>query len=492
MAERKRLLCIVYEPGNFQVWLKLAARGRTTGGFDVILWSPYCLPDSARYQAEALAAGTVYVEEATSAGGLADIYTRLTGWLASKPIRLPSDLQAKVAGYAPPGADNSTTVADALVADLTDGERYAVWSEVDRIRRRINFCEDWLVQLGIDAVVLAEDNVERDSYGWIEGARRRGIMTAVSSYGAISDQEAVTAYKSSSSHAVDARRATLIRRHLPHWLAEGDGFAITRLPFVQAVARELTATAPFNPWLVNAGHADAIAVESSAMKQAYSRFGFPAAKLKPIGHPLQDVLAVVAGERRARRTALFAQYNLPAHRQLAVVAMPPDQLASRSCVYRQYADVVSAFARLPGELTGANVVVSPHPNISAEGRALIRATGAVLVETTVADLLPLADLYICSVSSTIKWALGCGIPVIDFDCYGYGYADYRELPQVMSAVDESGFRTALLRFGDPAEQAQLGALATRGSEYWGAIDGMALDRLLELLFEVKSNDTRVI
>ncbi len=490
MAERTRLLCIVYEPGNFQVWLKLVARGRESGEFDVILWSPYCLPDSTRYQAEALAAGTVYVEEASPAGGLADIFTRLSGWVSSKPIRLPLDLQAKVAGQEfPPGPGNLRIEADSPVAELTAGERYAMWCEVDRIRRRIGICEDWLVRLGIDAVVLAEDNVERDSYGWIAGAKRRGIKTVVSSYGAISDKEAVNAYRSSASHAVSAAQATLIRQHFPQWLAEGDGFAIARLPFAEAIARELTDTAPFNPWLVNTGHADVIAVESAAMEQAYLKFGFQDAKLKPIGHPLQDTLAVVARERLERRTALFAQHNLSANRPLAVVAMPPDQLASRSGVYRQYADVISAFARLPGEVAKVNVVVSPHPNISAEGRALIRATGAVLVETTVADLLPLADLYISSVSSTIKWALGCGIPVIDFDCYGYGYSDYLDLPQVMSASDETAFRSALLRFGNHEERAQLATLAKCGAVHWGAFDGMAIDRLVELLLETGTNVT---
>ena len=364
-----------------------------------------------------------------------------------------------------------------------------MWCEVDRIRRRIGICEDWLVRLGIDAVVLAEDNVERDSYGWIAGAKRRGIKTVVSSYGAISDKEAVNAYRSSASHAVSAAQATLIRQHFPQWLAEGDGFAIARLPFAEAIARELTDTAPFNPWLVNTGHADVIAVESAAMEQAYLKFGFQDAKLKPIGHPLQDTLAVVARERLERRTALFAQHNLSANRPLAVVAMPPDQLASRSGVYRQYADVISAFARLPGEVAKVNVVVSPHPNISAEGRALIRATGAVLVETTVADLLPLADLYISSVSSTIKWALGCGIPVIDFDCYGYGYSDYLDLPQVMSASDETAFRSALLRFGNHEERAQLATLAKCGAVHWGAFDGMAIDRLVELLLETGTNVT---
>lgn len=449
--------------------------------FDAILWSPYCLPESVRYQGEALAAGTVYVEESTPVGGLADIFTKLSGWLSSKPMRLPLDLQAKLAGKKlPPDAGNSSAVTDALVTELAADERYATWCQVDHIRRRISICEDWLVRLGIDAVVFAEDNVERDSYGWIAGAKRRGIRTVVTSYGAISDQEAVNAYRNSSSHAVSATQATLIRRHLPQWLTEEDGFAITRLPFTVAIARELTNTAPFNPWLVNTGDIDAIALESVAIERTYLDHGFQASKLKPIGHPMHDLLSQIESERDDRRAKLFAKFSFDYEQPLAVVCMPPDQLATTRGCYSNYTDIIFAFSRLPRELAGMNVVVSPHPNISLEGRSLIRAAGAALEEASASQLIPIADFCIASVSSTIKWALACGIPVINYDCYGYGYSDYQGVPQVIQVSDESNYRVVLNRLSATAEQTALKQLAKTNANHWGVIDGLALSRLADL------------
>lgn len=482
--ERKRLLCIVYEPGNFLVFLEMAKFGHKSNLFDAILWSPYCLPDSVRYQAEALAADTVYVEESTPVGGLADIFTRLSGWLSSKPMRLPLDLQAKISGQKlPPDTGNSTMVAETLVSEMASDVRYATWCQVDHIRRRISFCEDWLVRLGIDAVVLAEDNVERDSYGWIAGAKRRGIRTVVTSYGAISDQEAVNAYRNSSSHAVNATQATLIRRHLPKWLAEGDGFAITRLPFTEAIARELTDTAPFNPWLVNTGDIDAIALESATVERTYLDYGFQASKLKLIGHPMHDLLSGVERERDDRRANIFDKFNFDYERPLAVVCMPPDQLATSPGCYCNYTDIIFAFSQLPKKLAGMNVVVSPHPNISLEGLSLIRAAGVALEEVSASQLIPIADFYIASVSSTIKWALACGIPVINYDCYGYGYPDYQCVPQVIEVSDEGTYRAVLNRLSDTAEQVALKQLAKTNAGHWGVIDGMALSRLVDLCFE---------
>lgn len=474
----------MYEPGHFLVFLEMVKFGLKSNLFDAILWSPYSLPDSVRYQAEALTEGTVYVEESTPVGGLADIFTRLSGWLSSKPIRLPLDLQAKFAGQElPPESGNLRMATNALVSELTDGERYSIWCQVDHIRRRISFCEDWLVRLGIDTVLLAEDNVERDSYGWIAGAKRRGIRTVVTSYGAISDQEAVNAYKSSSLHAVNSSQATLIRRHLSQWLTEGDGFAITRLPFTEAIARDLTDTAPFNPWLVNTGDVDAIALESTAIKRTYLNYGFQASKLKLIGHPMHDLLFKIERERDERRAILFNMYNFDYERPLAVVCMPPDQMATSQGCYCNYRDIIFAFSQLPKKLAGMNVVVSPHPNISLEGRSLIRAAGAALEEVSASQLIPIADFCIASVSSTIKWALACGVPVINFDCYGYGYSEYQCVPQVIQVSDESNYCTVLNRLSDRAEQAALKELAKANASQWGVIDGMALSRLAELCFE---------
>lgn len=485
LAEKKRLLCVVYEPGNFQVWLKLAHQGLESGEFDVILWSPYSLPDSDRYQTEARAAGTVYVEETSPAGGVADIYSRLSGWFSAKPARLPRDLLLHMSGASTTPTSSETTLkAWVLFSELAPPERYAVLCAVDRVRRRINICEDWLVKLGIDAVVFAEDNVERDSYGWIEAARRRDIRTVVSSYGAISAQEAVTAYKHSPDHALRPELVALVRSYLPHWLAEGEHFAITRLPFAEMLAREITGVAPFNPWLVNSGHSHSIALESVAMEKVYREFGFPSENLKVIGHPLQDVIAGAARDRVEKRKTLAAQYGLSSpDLPLAVVAMPPDQSSSRPCSYSTYAELVAAFARLPYEMAGLNVIVSPHPNISEEGRALIRATEAILIETSVSDLLPLADVYIACVSSTIKWALGCGVPTINYDCYGYGYSDYLGTPQVINVSNDAAFRDALRVIADPEQRNRLTDLARQGTADWGVFDGKALDRLIRLLLD---------
>lgn len=484
MIKKMRLLCVVYEPANFAVWLKLANRAKCSGDFDVVIWSPYSLPDSEQYKIEALTAGSVYVEETTSAGALSDIFTPLSGWLSPDPIRLPRGMIANPAELSISlDSDGPPSYAMEFAAELTNDECYQLCCEVDRIRRRISFCEDWLVRLGIGAVVLAEDNVERDSYAWVEAARRRRAKSIVISYGAISDQEAIIAYKNSASHSVEEDRVKLIKKYMPHWLAEGSNFSITRIPFIDALARELTNTAPFNPWIVNTGNVDEIILESPAMKQVYLEHGFAGEKLKPIGHPLQDRLADISRQRTERRIEILANHQLKDDRPLAIVAMPPDQFSTRDACYSNYEQIIDAFACMPRDLAGFNVIASPHPNLSKEKIAMIRDTGVALEELPVSELLPLADIYIACVSSTIKWALGFGIPIIDFDCYGYRYSTYSETSQVISVESDNEYKKALSVLADIGKLRGLIESARENSAYWGGIDGMALDRILKIIFE---------
>lgn len=471
---------MVYEPGNFNVWLKLVEYGRKTGEFDCILWSPYCLPESMRYQDEAISNGSIYIEETTPSGGLADIYSRLSGWLSADFPRLPNDLAAIMDDARTPADPIPSVAAFDFLEELSDSDRLSVLREVDIIRRRINFCDDWLARLGVDAVLLAEDNVERDSYAWIAGAKRRQIKSVVLSYGALSEQEAINAYKRSQIHAVDQAQAEFICKWFPHWLAEGEDFCITRIPFRTALAREFTNTAPFNPWLVNAGHADSIAVESAVIRRLYLEHGFEEDSVQPIGHPMQDTLACNLLNRDHIRSRYCEMFGLDKSLPIAVVGIPPDNTATTTGCYTEYAGVIRSFSEIPRDILKMNVLVSLHPNIPVHIRDALIVNGYHYVEGSASSIIPIADLYIASTSSTIKWAISCGIPTINYDCYSYDYDDFRDCTSVIHVSTEQSYQETLAMLNSPQERTRLTGIARAEAQEWGVLDGRATDRLIRL------------
>jgi hypothetical protein len=477
----KRVLVIIYELANAELGFMLAREAQRRGGFDVVMWSPYCFSETPELVSRAIAERSVLIHEFGLTGSLADIWTPVSGWLSARPARLPVEAPppAPHPGLRPALADLAGVWGADAPARLDDARRQA-----DAALRRTGFCEDIMVRLGVDALVLAEDNAERDSCAWIEAARRRGIPSIVVSYGALSENEAEEAYKLSPAHRIAALEAEALARHLPHWLKRGPGYAITRLPLAEALGREIAGLGVENPWIVNSGRLDAIVLESPAAAAAYAAAGASQVRLRPIGHPFHDRLAAVAARRSEVRGELASRFGLDPAARWLIAAMPPDNTAHRETSDRStYEQLMDDFCIRPRGMLGWNLIVSPHPNVSAERRQAIRDAGAALAEGPVADILPVADAYLSSVSSTIKWALALGLPVIDYDCYGYRYGDFIAEPGVRTAVDRAELHRQLADLGREETFDRWRMASQERSGWWGRLDGGAMDRLLRLALD---------
>ena len=66
------------------------------------------------------------------------------------------------------------------------------------------------------------------------------------------------------------------------------------------------------------------------------------------------------------------------------------------------------------------------------------------------ELVPLCDLYVASVSSTIRWAIACGKPVINYDVYRYRYTDFLNLEGVLVIEEQNEFREIVQRLDQRA------------------------------------------
>ena len=480
----KRAFFVVYEVGNIETGLMLAREAQRTRDFDVVMWSPYHLPTTEETMHRAIGLGSVYIHENTATGGLADIWTPLSGWLSGKPTRLPvsylgnpdnSGWQAALHGLQKVWGETSQNEAEA--------KTMAIQRMADAFLRRVAFCEDILVRLGVDALVFAEDNIERDSFAWIAAAKRRGIPKTVVTYGALSVNEAENAYKASSAHQVPAAEAAVLRTHLPAWLRTGEGYTISRLPLIEAMGREMAGVSVANPWLVNTGDLDQIALESESARSAYLAEGFDAKRLKTSGHPFHDRLYAMQETREQQRLALGATYGIDPAKPWLLVAMPPNQTGHRPVAGSvDYDALIWQFCHLPATCTQWQILISPHPNLIGEERDKLRTGPGALIEGPVADLLPLADAYLACVSSTIKWAQALGLPIIDYDCYNYGYDDYRFEPGVRTVNSRAELEVALQALdNDQALQAWRAASYERSS-WWGKLDGRAMERIVQDIF----------
>jgi hypothetical protein len=99
-----------------------------------------------------------------------------------------------------------------------------------------------------------------------------------------------------------------------------------------------------------------------------------------------------------------------------------------------------------------------------------------------AELMPLCDIYVASVSSTIRWAIACGRPVVNYDVYRYRYTDFTKVEGVLACEEQQEFLALLARLvSDRAFAEEVCRKQAAVAERWGRLDGRSGQRMVELV-----------
>jgi hypothetical protein len=93
-------------------------------------------------------------------------------------------------------------------------------------------------------------------------------------------------------------------------------------------------------------------------------------------------------------------------------------------------------------------------------------------------LVPLADVFVAFASATIRWAIACGIPTVNYDVFHYGYGDFASATGVATVTGSGEFREVVRALvpGSPPWQAQ-SARAQADRAHWSVMDGKSLSRI---------------
>lgn len=342
-----------------------------------------------------------------------------------------------------------------------------------------------LARYDVAALVISEDNVELDTFVWISVARRRGIRSIILPYTISNTAEFAESYVHHAPSQVAATWQNRITATLfPHWSLRYKGNLFLRTSYAKVLAVEKLGLAPPNPWLLNSGDADVIAVESPAMRGYYMAAGIPQAQLAVVGSLTDDVLARAAALRPQGRSELAAEFGLADDRPLLLAALPPDQNTydRPGCEFADFSDLIDFWGQALASIEGWAVVVRPHPKTRPETLEALRRHGVAISYRDTAELVPLCDLYVASVSATIRWAIACAKPVVNYDVYRYDYRDYEAAPGVTLVTTRSGFVDALKRLtGDAAALSQQALLQAREAPHWAVLDGQSGRRMIALI-----------
>ncbi|KQT07366.1 MULTISPECIES: class I SAM-dependent methyltransferase [unclassified Bradyrhizobium] len=274
---------------------------------------------------------------------------------------------------------------------------------------------------------------------------------------------------------------TNLRRHAGHWIRTVDQGDITMMPAEFILARVAVGLDIDQPWVVHGGAADALLVESEAMKRIYLREGVPLTKLVMTGSLYADTVAAVLASDVALANSAATGGRVDAERFKVLIAPPPSYHNSHSHVaefatYQESVERLVAAAKCDGR---ADVTVSLHPATTPQDREVWLKQEAVFSDQWVLELIPRHDVLVTAFSSTTRWAIACSKPVVNYDMYKFNLSTYEGVSGVVELRDMSAVERVLMAMAsDDETYARLSARQRLRSREWGVLDGRSLERIL--------------
>jgi hypothetical protein len=260
------------------------------------------------------------------------------------------------------------------------------------------------------------------------------------------------------------------------------------MPAVTALVLEALGQSSPAPWILNSGNASRIMLDSEAQRDGYLKLGFSASQLSVVGDVNAEILHRGVSNRPRLLAELLARHDLPRDRPLVLCGFPPNQYGGKAEAFefQSYDELTEGWMESFKALGDrANVLVRPHPRVSLSHFNRFKIPNVRFTLQPTAELIPLSDLYVASISATIRWAIACGIPVINYDSYRYRYGDYDEAAGVIPTESLTEFRAYLNRFlEEPSFAADLRDQQRREMWRWGILDDQLPKRFSALVMEL--------
>ncbi len=341
-----------------------------------------------------------------------------------------------------------------------------------------------------DLIFLSEDNIETFTRIFVAYGVERDIPSILLPTTIPNPLEAAQFYESEPGHQLNS----LLKRRLfsKKWRFNHRDKKMLRLPAHKILALEALGLSTPAPWILNRGSSAAIALDSEMQRDLYCDLGFPGEQLKVVGDMNGAVLFEGLRDKDKRVKDLCEKYGLDPDRPLILCGFPPDQYSSSNTSqfeYSNFREMMDAWMSAFDAITDrANIIIRPHPRLDPEQLARYSSAKLKIVTLPTIELIPLCDLYVASISATIRWAISCGIPVINYDCYRYKYGDFKSAPGVLEVDRLDEFETVLEGFTSNREIAKdLRRKQESVMNYWGLVDDKCPDRLSDLASSVMAN-----
>lgn len=339
-------------------------------------------------------------------------------------------------------------------------------------------------QNDIKLVVMGGDLVGYNTPEVVKAAHTCGIACAIVPSTMSDGTEQAEAYYFDRNFSADAIENKFVAKIWPKWKKQHKQKTLVRLHAAEIINRQLLKLDPPLPWISSSTRGDCIIVESRAMKDYYLRCGIAEKLLQDAGSISNDELAKGFRNQGALRESLLKELGLDLGKKMILTALPPDSLymtgGRPECEFKTYRELTIFWVEaLKKKASNYNIVISLHPSVNIEDFRYLESENVKISGKSIVYLIPLCDIFVASVSSTIRWAIACAKPVVNYDVYIYRYADFMKVKGVIYLDKSKDYLETIQKLNEDNEflTSVQNQIATEAS-YWGNTDGREGERIL--------------
>lgn len=363
---------------------------------------------------------------------------------------------------------------------------FFIIADIYRLKKKEKFIKSLIEKYKLSHLLMASDLVQYDTGLYIKIFKKKKLKNIVL-------PQFFANYKELSEHIYYSKKNQLSQwiyltfrkiSFLKKWIKEYKSKYLIRLPLKYIFVKEILRISPKDPWTINTGGADIVAVEGKAVKKFFlNEKSFNKDEIIVTGSISNDRLYKTLKKSVQLKNEMMDRFDLIHELPIALVAIPPDMHRSRKfiCNFNTYDDLLNFWLKELKRLNMYNILLSIHPSVPESDYGFIRDYGFPIIDKPTVEFVPLADLFVASISATIQWAIACGIPVINYDVYRYDYDDYKAESGVLYTDKELEFCDLLEFFNNQENLRKITNIQKERSSEWAVLDGQSSERIYRLL-----------